>query len=61
MKEFVCKFFGKRVGAIGISSPYEVCVTAEDKQKARLACYDTHEHIWGGLDGIYTKESEKMI
>ena len=58
MKKFVCTFLGKKRGAIGVSDHYTIEVTAADTSGARLACYDTHEHIWGGLQGIHVKEME---
>ena len=58
MREFTCVFFGRKKNALGVKDVYEVKVKAEDPVKARLACYDTHEHIWGGVDGIRVKEVE---
>jgi hypothetical protein len=56
MKEFTCVFFGRKKNALGVKYVCEVAVKAENEAKAKLACYDTHEHIWGGVDGIRTKE-----
>lgn len=61
MKEFVCRFVGKKRGALGVSYGHSIEVKAEDEKKARLACYDTHEHIWGGLEGIHVKEAETGV
>lgn len=39
------KFWGRRVGAIGVWSCHAVDVDAPDEEAARLKLYDTHEHI----------------
>ncbi|CAB4131437.1 hypothetical protein UFOVP276_198 [uncultured Caudovirales phage] len=57
----------KKRGALGLTYPYELRVKAEDEHKARLACYDAYEHIWGGVEGIqvlavkYVKETETVV
>jgi hypothetical protein len=56
MRTFRCSFAGRKVGAIGITISVSLFVKAEDEQAARLACYNTHEHIAGGLDGIRVHE-----
>ena len=38
-------FRGRQVGAIGIFSNYTIEVSAMSEEDARLAAYETHEHI----------------
>lgn len=45
MKTYKIQFFGRRIGALGVSSWHTVTVAAETPEAARLKLYDTHEHI----------------
>jgi len=45
MFNFTIKFVGRNKGAIGISSRFVKTVQAEDFEAARLALYETYEHI----------------
>ena len=56
MKKYECSFTGRKKTAIGITYPIVIIVEAEDEPGARLACYETHNHIHGGPDGIWVKE-----
>lgn len=47
MTRYRCTFYGRKVGAIGIKSWYELTIDAPDPEAARLKLYDTHEHIEG--------------
>lgn len=40
-------FYGRKVGAIGIWSTYEVVIEAPSKEKAESLLYLSHEHISG--------------
>lgn len=42
-----CTFRGRAIGAIGIFHDVARDVDASDPEAARLACYETHEHISG--------------
>lgn len=56
MRTFRCSFSGKKIGSLGITILVSLFVKAENEQAARLACYNTHEHIAGGLEGIQVRE-----
>jgi len=45
MKKFKCSFTGRTKNAIGIFYPITIIVEAENKEKANLKIYDTHEHL----------------
>lgn len=45
MIKYRCTFTGRKVGAIGIFYRHTVEVTAHTPEAARLACYETHDHI----------------
>lgn len=55
-KKYECTFVGKTTGALGVSSWHKIVVEAPDERSAKLRCYNTHEHITGGVDGIRVKE-----
>jgi hypothetical protein len=40
-------FWGRTIGAIGVTFHYVVEVEADNPEAARLKLYDTHEHISG--------------
>jgi hypothetical protein len=44
-KRFLCRFYGRRRGALGISYTIEVTVEAECAKAAALKLYDNYEHI----------------
>jgi hypothetical protein len=56
LRRFQIKFYGKKNGALGLSFLVEKIVEAENEKLARMKAYDTHEHISGGLEGIYVRE-----
>ena len=39
------RFYGKTIGAIGVSSEHAVTVRANTHDAALLKLYDTHDHI----------------
>jgi hypothetical protein len=41
------EFWGRTIGAIGVTSRYVVEVEADNLEAARLKLYDTYEHISG--------------
>jgi hypothetical protein len=45
MKQFTFSFTGKTKGALGLPQNYIVTTQGENLQAARLALYDTHEHV----------------
>lgn len=45
MRQFTFSFTGKQNGALGLREYYSVITEGENLQAARLALYDTHEHI----------------
>lgn len=45
--KYHARFHGRAVGAIGSTHPCEVFVHGDTEDAARLALYDTHEHISG--------------
>ncbi len=45
MAKFLCKFNGRRNGAIGKFYNFSVIVEAETSEEANNKLYDTHEHI----------------
>lgn len=45
MKTFLVRFYGRTIGAIGITYLIQVVIDADDCQAARLALYDLYEHI----------------
>ena len=48
MINFLCCFKGKKINAIGISYTHtNICVTAKDKEHAKLALYEKYDHISG--------------
>jgi hypothetical protein len=42
---YTLKFYGRRVGAIGVNSMYTAEREAENRKDAELALYDEFEHI----------------
>lgn len=47
------RFSGRKAGALGIGNPGVTTeVEADNPKEAALKAYDTHEHIWGGADGV---------
>jgi hypothetical protein len=46
---YKARFYGKKVGSIGLPSPYVTTVTGINRQDAELRLYDRFEHI-SGLD-----------
>lgn len=57
MKNYVAKFVGRRINAIGIFHEIIATVSADDKEKARIRLYDRFDHI-AGLELIETLEKE---
>jgi len=47
MKTYTFKFTGRQIGAIGKFSLFTIQIEAYDENAARVALYDTHEHITG--------------
>ena len=45
MPTYIAHFTGRKVGAIGTCGMCSQTVRAENEEKARIALYDTHEHI----------------
>jgi hypothetical protein len=45
-------FYGRKVGALGISSFQVIDIEAPNLEAAKLKVYDAFEHISGGNDGI---------
>lgn len=45
MRQFTFTFQGKERGALGLPQVFTVTTEGENLQAARLALYDTHEHI----------------
>lgn len=50
--KYEIKFFGRKIGALGVSGTYTLVVSAGSVEEARLKAYETHEHISGGADGV---------
>lgn len=44
---FTYRFYGRKVGAIGVMSEHTVTVVAESDDAAFVKLYDTHEHVFG--------------
>jgi hypothetical protein len=44
--EYTFAFKGRRVGALGVPSVYHHSVVADRVEDARLALYETYEHIY---------------
>lgn len=54
------RFSGRKVGALGIGNPGVTTeVEADNPKEAALKAYDTHEHIWGGADGVLVTSLEE--
>lgn len=47
MAIYRCRFNGRLVNALGITSSFDVLVAAKDEDAALLKLYDTHESISG--------------
>lgn len=47
MKAWLCRFMGRKIGAIGIFYENTIEVEAEDAERARMEVYKTHEHLTG--------------
>ena len=47
MSEFICRFRGCEVGAIGNFCNFELTIDAPSAEAARLKIYETHEHLSG--------------
>lgn len=45
MRKWKATFNGREVGAIGVFSDFEIIVAGVDEEAARLAIYETHEHL----------------
>ena len=51
--KFRLRFSGRKIGALGVGNPGVTTeVEANTAKEAALKAYDTHEHIWGGTDGV---------
>jgi len=53
--KYSLKFYGRKVGSIGLGQWWLFAVEADSEQQAREKAYETHEHIDGGLEGIEVK------
>lgn len=45
MAQYLCKFNGRKNGAIGKFYNFSIVVEAETKEEANAKLYNTHEHI----------------
>ena len=50
--KFRLDFTGRRIGAIGIVYRCTLIVEAANPEEAAWKAYDTHEHIYLGVDGV---------
>jgi len=51
--KFRLNFHGRRIGAIGIFYSCSVVVEADNSEDAAWKAYDTHQHIYLGVDGVH--------
>ena len=52
MRKWKLMFFGRRIGHPGTDGPVSIVVEAASPTMARLAAYNTHCGISGGVDGV---------
>ena len=43
--KYLCSFYGRKLGAIGIFYNIVIVVDAESPNGAKVKAYETHEHI----------------
>ena len=44
-QRWICTFHGRPIGSIGVMRNDTIAVYAIDEESARMACYETHDHI----------------
>jgi hypothetical protein len=53
--------YGRKVGAVGMSSPGRIAVLAVDVEEARLGAYEKYEHLSGVAISLMRPEHDRQV